>query len=217
PGSSDPDGAPLTYSWDINGDGVYGDATGVNPTLTWAQLQALSPAVNDGPATFNVRVQVSDGQGHTTTSSATTLTVNNVAPTANISAPTDGFNGVRGNIRNFVLSATDPSAVDQAADFVFNINWGGGSSPQQVTAASGSQVSHTFANAGTYTISVTATDKDGGVSAAFTRSQTIVVAEIENGVLLVGGTSGNDTFSYTPGTGTVSVTVNGVSIGTFAN
>src|SRR5262249_47584484 len=157
--------------------------------------------------TFNVRVQVSDGQGHTTTSSATTLTVNNTVPTTSISGPTDGFNGIRGSTRTFVLTATDPSAADQAANFVFNINWGDGSSVQQVTALSGSNVSHVFANAGTYSISVTATDKDGGVSAAFTRSQTIAVAELENGILMVGGTSGNDTFSYTPGTGTIAVTV----------
>ncbi|MBX9789335.1 MAG: hypothetical protein K2Y37_10510, partial [Pirellulales bacterium] len=31
----------LTYSWDINGDNVFGDATGAAPTLTWAQLVAL--------------------------------------------------------------------------------------------------------------------------------------------------------------------------------
>jgi len=25
-GSSDPDGDPLAFSWDVNGDGVFGDA-----------------------------------------------------------------------------------------------------------------------------------------------------------------------------------------------
>jgi hypothetical protein len=33
--SSDPEGDPIvSYSWDLNGDGIYGDATGVNPTMT---------------------------------------------------------------------------------------------------------------------------------------------------------------------------------------
>ncbi len=39
---TDPDfGQTLTYTWDVNGDGIYGDATGATPTLTWSQLQAL--------------------------------------------------------------------------------------------------------------------------------------------------------------------------------
>ena len=32
-GSSDPDGDPLSYSWDLDGDGVYGDATSPTPSL----------------------------------------------------------------------------------------------------------------------------------------------------------------------------------------
>jgi hypothetical protein len=34
--SFDPNGDPLTYNWDVNGDGVFGDATGVTPTICWA-------------------------------------------------------------------------------------------------------------------------------------------------------------------------------------
>ena len=68
----------LTYTWDVNGDGTFGDATGETPSLTWAQLVALG--IDDGPATRTVSVQVSDGTNtHTDTA---TLTVNNVAPTA---------------------------------------------------------------------------------------------------------------------------------------
>jgi phospholipase C len=38
-GSSDPQGRPLSFAWDVDGDNDYKDASGVNPTLTWAQLQ----------------------------------------------------------------------------------------------------------------------------------------------------------------------------------
>lgn len=38
-GSSDPDDDPLTFSWDVNGDGVFGDTSGEKPTLDWIALQ----------------------------------------------------------------------------------------------------------------------------------------------------------------------------------
>ena len=34
-GSSDPEGRPLTYSWDLNGDGTFGDATGATASYTY--------------------------------------------------------------------------------------------------------------------------------------------------------------------------------------
>src|SRR5262249_54818111 len=191
---SDPNGAPLIYSWDLNGDLVYGDATGVGPTLTWAQLQALAPPINDGPAGFNVRVRVDDGQGHAVESAATTLTVNNTAPTAAISAPIDGFSGIRGQLRTFTLTANDPSSVDQAANFTFTIIWGDGSH-NIVIGPSGSTISHTYSAAGTYNIQVMAQDKDLATGPAGTRPQTILIVEQQGATLAVGGTTGKDTFS----------------------
>src|SRR5207302_217685 len=67
----------------INGDGIFGDASGVSPTLTWSQLQALG--ITDGPSQFPVQVRVDDGNGHAVDSPAVTLTVTNVAPTATLS------------------------------------------------------------------------------------------------------------------------------------
>lgn len=75
--SSDPDGDPLTFSWDVNGDNVFGDATGATPTLTWSQLAALG--INDGAGSRNIQVRVDDGQGGVATAS-TPLSVLNVAP-----------------------------------------------------------------------------------------------------------------------------------------
>ena len=48
-GSSDPDGDLLSFSWDVNGDGIFGDAIGATPTLTWAQLNALGITDNETP------------------------------------------------------------------------------------------------------------------------------------------------------------------------
>jgi hypothetical protein len=71
--SSDPDGDTLTYSWDINGDGVFGDATGVSPTLTWSQLNALG--ITGTFSTVHLAVEVSDGVFPPVASAATTLQV----------------------------------------------------------------------------------------------------------------------------------------------
>jgi len=60
-GSSDLDGDALTYSWDVNGDGTYGDATGVSPTLTGTQVAALGL---DGPASANIHVRVLGRRHH---------------------------------------------------------------------------------------------------------------------------------------------------------
>lgn len=38
---TDPFNPSATYSWDVNGDGVFGDAAGYSPVLTWNQLKAL--------------------------------------------------------------------------------------------------------------------------------------------------------------------------------
>jgi VCBS repeat-containing protein len=76
-GSSDIDGQALSYSWDLNNDGIYGDATGVNLTLSWAQLQALGKT----GGSYGIQLQVSDGFGGVATT-LTTLNVNN-PPTAN--------------------------------------------------------------------------------------------------------------------------------------
>jgi len=70
-GSSDPDRDALTYSWTINGHPAA--AAGIQPTLTWSQLQALG--VTPG-ATYTVSVAVDDGQGHVVTATDTLLTVN---------------------------------------------------------------------------------------------------------------------------------------------
>ncbi|MFI5457323.1 MAG: choice-of-anchor Q domain-containing protein [Isosphaerales bacterium] len=61
--STDPNGDALTYSWDINGDGIFGDAHGATPTLTWAQLAAIGIQARLTP--YVVRVLVSDGYGPT--------------------------------------------------------------------------------------------------------------------------------------------------------
>jgi hypothetical protein len=115
-----PGSYPWTYSWDLHGNGVFGDASSPNPnlTLSWAQLQALSPPITDGQ--YTVRAQVSDGQGSVITLPPATLTVSDTGPTASISTtlPTDGSGNPtspEGTPITLSGSALDPSAADTAA------------------------------------------------------------------------------------------------------
>ncbi|MEX0939134.1 MAG: PKD domain-containing protein [Pirellulales bacterium] len=65
-------------SWDINGDGIYGDASAAGPVLTWPQLIALGIA--NGPGDFNVSVRANDFDGGITQSLSVPLTLANVRP-----------------------------------------------------------------------------------------------------------------------------------------
>jgi PKD domain len=74
--SSDPDGDPLSYSWDLDGDGVYGDATLPTPSHTYTQ---------DGQV--NVGLQVSDGRGGVGTDHVTITVGTSSAPPATTTPP----------------------------------------------------------------------------------------------------------------------------------
>jgi hypothetical protein len=58
-GSSDPDGDSLAYSWDLDGDGSFGDSMSPTPTRTYA------------PGTHTVRLRVTDGRGGEATTATT--------------------------------------------------------------------------------------------------------------------------------------------------
>jgi hypothetical protein len=176
--------------------------------------------VADDDGTYTVSVTATDVNGASTTISQA-ITSKTVAPTTAVSGPSDG---VTYQPRQFTLTATSPSPVDQTSLFSFAINWGDGTT-QTVNAASGTPVSHAYAATGSYTVTVTATDKDGVVGT--TVSQGITIKTIENQSdsgslggatgLAIGGTSGNDAVVISTGStsGTVSATLNGTSLGTF--
>ena len=77
--SSDPDGAPLQYAWDLDGDGQLDDAFTSTATHTYT-----------APGSHTVRLRVEDGHGG---SDEETVSIDvradaNQAPTARIDAPT---------------------------------------------------------------------------------------------------------------------------------
>jgi hypothetical protein len=161
-------GTGVTYAWDLNGDSVFTDATGLTPTLTWADLEALG--INDGPFTGDAVVKVTEA-GSSTTASAT-LTVSNTAPTTTI---TGSLHVTAGKPFTVKIGADDPSSSDAGAMFSYRVDWGDGSPVQNATGPADPPFSHTYAAPGSYSAALTATDKDGGIGAP--RRVTVVAAK----------------------------------------
>ncbi len=96
-GSADPEGLPLTYAWDLDGDGAFDDA---------ASLAAQFTYTTGTPLSVTVRLRVSDGQGLSDVAS-TVITVNNTAPTPSIATPITSLTWKVGDPIMFSGSAGD--------------------------------------------------------------------------------------------------------------
>ncbi len=183
-----------------------------NPDGTWLWTFDTT----DGPTDSRiVAIMASDSDG-AINSTSFDLVVNNAAPTVAISTPLDGFQGVRGQTRVFQLTTTDPSVADLAAGFTYQVQWGDGSPPESFQGDASELVEHVFSAAGTYNVSVVATDVDSGVSIPFVRPVSILVHELQADNYAVGGTPLADTWAISPGVSTgLQVRLNGSLLGTF--
>ena len=94
-GSTDPDGDALTYSWDFNGDGTFGDATTVAPAHTYTT-----------PGTYNAVLRVTDSRGSSALSPAVTIRVG-TPPVPVIDTPSSGLRWAVGDDISFTGHATD--------------------------------------------------------------------------------------------------------------
>ena len=94
-GSSDPEGKPLSYSWDLNGDGTFGDATGSTASYAYTTAGVYHPSL-----------RVTDDQDASDTASVT-VTVGNTAPTAVIDSPPSSLTWRVGDTIPFSGHATD--------------------------------------------------------------------------------------------------------------
>lgn len=170
--SSDPDQATtsLTFEWDLDNDGLYGE-TGSN--ATFGNEIGIAPTFDatelDGTAAYPISLRVIDNFG-ATSSVSSVVTVYNVAPTALITGPSSS---VATFDATFVLSASDPSQLDQAAGFVFQIDWNGDDIVDQTVSGGNLSITHSFSAPGTYSITVVAIDKDGGTSSEVVLTHTV--------------------------------------------
>jgi probable HAF family extracellular repeat protein len=142
--STDPDGDAITYDWDF-GDGTA-HSNQPSPHHTYA---------DDGARTVTLVVTDAKGASSTTT---TGVTVSNVAPTI---APLGGATLIAGESYSVSGSFTDPGADTWSA----TVDYGTGTGPQPL-ALSGQafNLANTYLVAGTYTVTVSVDDGDGGIT-----------------------------------------------------
>ncbi|MHB8458842.1 MAG: PQQ-dependent sugar dehydrogenase, partial [Candidatus Limnocylindrales bacterium] len=109
-GSTDPNqGGTLSYSWDLNGDGVYGDSTSATPAYTYTVA---------GAVTVGLRVTDSlTGFSGTTTK---VISPGSIPPSPVIDAPASSLTWVVGDTISFSGHATDRAGSPIPAS---GLNW----------------------------------------------------------------------------------------------
>ena len=185
--SSDPDGDALTYKWNFTGardaDGrLVVQATGATPTHTYADN-----------GSYTVVLIIDDGNGHVVQGSIP-VAVSNVAPSVSMTMPTSAVN--EGATFSHSGSFTDPGADTWTA--IVNYGDGSGNKVLTLNADKTFDLSHTYADNGTYTVIVTVTDDDHRLD--------------ENNVVIVNG-RGSAQISQT--VNNVAPTIGSITPGTF--
>jgi glucose/arabinose dehydrogenase/PKD repeat protein len=93
--SSDANFDPLSYAWDLDGDGQYDDATGLTASRTYT-----------GAGDVTVRLRVQDPPG-LSSSTSRTVSVGNSPPTVTINNPSSALTWKVGDVIAFDGTATD--------------------------------------------------------------------------------------------------------------
>ena len=172
-GSSDPEGVPLSYDWDF-GDG----GTGTGPTPSHTYLYG---------GDFTVRLTVSDGNSTDFEETTVSIAEVNDQPTAITNGP---FSAQVDQAISFDASgSSDPDNSDgsPANDQTLTYLWdfGDGNTSTQINP------SHSYAEAGEYTISLTVDDGSGEVNAVDTTVTTAAITAAPVASMHIGDLDGS--------------------------
>ncbi|MDJ0807552.1 MAG: PKD domain-containing protein [Gammaproteobacteria bacterium] len=153
-GSTDQNGDIVSYDWEF-GDGTFVADAGPTPSHTYN---------TDGIFTVTLTVIDATNLSDSDTTTAT-IEIELVPPVADPNGPYNGTAGV-------ALSFDGSGSFDPDGGAITDYAWDFGDG----NTGSGAQPSHTYASAGTYTVSLVVTDDDGQVSDAAQTSAEIVAA-----------------------------------------
>jgi 6-phosphogluconolactonase (cycloisomerase 2 family)/PKD repeat protein len=172
----------VSYQWDLNGDGVFDDASGVSVTLT--PIQMVNLGLGAGPTSRTISVRVTTDEGLSDVGSAL-LSIVPVAPT--ITGVSQNGPVIAGNPVTVTAAATAPAGSLDPITYSFDWNNDG---VYDFSTNSASAL-HTFNTAGTYTIGVKATNAGGSATSSVSVQVTAAPAKVRtiSGSALVAETS----------------------------
>ena len=145
--ATDGDADPLTYDWDLDGDGTF-ETGGQYPTFSATEL--------DGPSSRTVRLRVRDGRGGEALA-PTIVEITNVAPTITELGATDPVD--QDQHSTVVVVATDPAMASDPLAFSFDCD---GDDAFELGPQAAPSAACTMPDAGLRVIGVRVTDGDGG-------------------------------------------------------
>ena len=153
-GSSDPEGTPLSYSWDFGDGAVSSDP---NPTHVYATR-----------GVYQARLTVSDGVNSSLSAPVTISVGSPPVITVFTTTPADGGFFVAGDVVSFSATATDPDGVLSPSSYVWTVDFLHDSHVHPGAPSTGSSgtftiptTGHDFSGNTRYRITLTVTDADG--------------------------------------------------------
>jgi len=161
--------APCTYAWDFTNDGTN-DASGITATNTYG-----------GGSSQTVKLTVTDNIFRTaTTTRSVTPQLVNLPPVASFTVNTSALPAV---------TVTNTSTDENVATTKFYLTWGDGTSEPIRTGLTNPTFTHTYAAAGTFTITLLATDSVGAANSTST-PVTVTIAKYTIGGTVTAGPAG---------------------------
>jgi PKD repeat protein len=155
-GSTDPEGEPLTYEWDLDGDGQFDDGTGA--TIT-------HPGFATG-GNHTVQLRVTDPQNNSDTETQI-VTVGNTPPSASFNF--SGTNSVTPAVPDvnepidFISTATDPNGNGTITSHEWDLDYNGTTFTADRV---GANIQHSFSTPGNKRIALRVTDSSGASNTA---------------------------------------------------
>lgn len=147
--STDPDNNIVRYEWDLDNDGQFDDATEKTPKFT---------AIDNG--IYTVRVRVTYAGGLSSTGNAT-VTVRNLPPAITSLVMAGGKWHYYDSPVQALATFKDAGINDT---FTAVWKWGDGTTSTDTMGTNTVTGSHTYTKPGDYLVTITITDKDGGVA-----------------------------------------------------